>query len=101
MAFLDVYAAATTESLTFKQVVVAIKRAAFAIMNEDPGTANHDKRIQWTRNVHLTEDGPIKYAKKFVWRVLDNATVAASLPDSVDGDVEFAVNSLIDEFAIG
>ena len=104
MAYTDIYLAATQNSDTqplFQQVVVAIKKAAYDVINEDAGTTNHTNRIQWARNVHLTSDGPIIWARKMIWRVLDNATIQASPTTSSDNDVQFTVNSLVNEFANG
>jgi len=105
MAYVDLYAAATlndaVEQPLFQQVAVAVKKAAYDVTNEDPGTGNHAERLQWARNVHLTSDGPQTWAKKMIWRVLDNATIAAAPTTATDADVQFTVNALVDEFALG
>ena len=101
MAYTDIYTAATTSSTLLQQTAVAIKKAAFDITNESEGTANHAQRLQWARNVHLTDEAPVKWAKKMIWRVLDNATIQADPTAATDNDVQFVVNSLVDEFAIG
>lgn len=101
MAYTDIYTAATTDSTLLKQTAVAIKKAAYDISNESEGTTNHAQRMQWMRNVTLTDDAPVKWAKKMIWRVLDNATIQANPSAATDNDVQFVVNSLVDEFAIG
>ena len=82
-------------------MVVAVKKAANDIRNEDVGTPNHAEREQWRRNVELITDGPQVWARKMIWRVLDNATIQAAPTTASDNDVQFVVNSLVDEFALG
>lgn len=99
-------AAKGNDETLVKQVAYACKKAAYDITQEDPGTTNHAERLQWSRNVTLTDDAPLKWARKMVWRVLDNATIQSGIGSggsstATDSDVQFAVNSLIDEFALG
>lgn len=88
-----------------KQVAYAIKKAAYDITNEDPGTTNHAERTQWSRNVTLTNDAPMQWARKMIWRVLDNSTIQSGIGSGTsttsDNDLQTAVNALIDEFALG
>jgi len=80
------------------QVAGACLRAAYDIENEDAGTANHANRLAWASAARLN---PKATARALVPRVLDNATIAADVENAVDSDVQFVVNSLIDEFATG
>ena len=96
MAYVDVYdAAVLADSLLKKQIAVALHKAASDIAIEDPATQNHSQRLAWSRRVVAD---PVEWADKAVWTVLQNATVAASLPNSTDSDVQFVVNSNIANF---
>lgn len=96
MAYADIYAAATdADGLLRKQITVAIHKAAADVLNEDPATEDHEWRAKWARKVIREDRMPEDEAKKWVWRVLENATILASLPGSVDSDVQFVVNGLI------
>lgn len=105
----EMYTVASTDSTLLRQTAYAIKKAAFDITNESAGTANHAVRLQWSRNVTLTHNAPLEWARKMIWRVLDNATIQASITTTngvvtsscTDSDVQFVVNGLIDEFALG
>jgi hypothetical protein len=105
--YTDVYElvyGSTAEAVQFQQQVsVAIKAAANAIFAESAGTANHAERIQWARNVTLTDKGPLGWTHKMIWRVLDNGTVrtAAIAGTATDSNVQTVLDSLVDEFALG
>lgn len=96
MAYVDVYnAAVLTDSLLKKQIAVALHKAASDIAIESPSTQDHAQRLAWARRVFAD---PVEWADKVAWTILQNATIAASLPNSVDGDVQFVVNSNIANF---
>lgn len=80
------------------QISGACLKAAQDIQAEDPGTANHANRIAWASSV---EANPKAMGRLMAGRVLDNATIAASPETATDSDMQFVVNSLIDEFATG
>lgn len=81
-----------------EQVSGACLKAAQDVQNEDAGTANHANRIVWAAAV---EANPKAMGRMMSQRVLDNATVATDVENATDNDVQFVVNSLIDEFATG
>lgn len=73
-------------------------KAAIAILNEDPATANHDARI--VLSIKILSFSIIDVSP-FVYAVLTNPTIFA-LDDPTtapDNDVEFIVNSIIDAFS--
>lgn len=39
-------------------------------------------------------------AERFLWGVVGNASIQASLDNATDNDIQFVVNSLIDTFAV-
>ena len=80
------------------QVAGACLKAAQDIQNEDPGTNNHVNRIAWASAVEANSKA---VARDMGGRVLDNATVAADVENATDNDIQFVVNSLVDEFATG
>jgi len=103
--YTSIFDAATNSTNNLrKQIVVAVKKASIDIRTEDAGTANHEQRLQWSRNVNLTDDGPKKWAEKMVWRVLEDNTVRAAIvaaTDATDAQVQAAVDAIITEFAVG
>lgn len=98
MALKELYEAFTGQTDFLYQVAGACLVAARDILNESPATANHANRIIWAT---AAKKNPKGTARTLLVYVLDNATVAASLPNAVDSDVQFVVNSLIDTFATG
>lgn len=82
-----------------KKVARAIDKAARDVINEDPGTSNHARRLEWANRVRQTPDNTITIAHKYMLIVLDNATVAAAGNAATDTDVQFVVNSLVDLMA--
>ena len=96
MAYTDIYTAATNDaSVLRKQVAVAIFQAAVDIINEDPATANHGNRLVWARRVTASNTAPVIEAERWIWKVLENATIQAATETSTDNDVQFAVNSIL------
>lgn len=69
-------------------------KSALAIVAESDQTANHADRLVWARGI--LNGGSVA---GLALGVLTNPTIAASAPNVVDGDVEFAVVSMIDAFA--
>jgi hypothetical protein len=98
MALLDVYHAYEGAGFFLKRVAGACLEAAGDIRVEDPGTSNHANRIIWMNEVHA--DALIK-GRDMLPRILDNATVALNPEAATDNDIQFVVNSLINEFATG
>lgn len=104
MGYAANYSAAAADSSTLrKQIAWAVTRAASDIRNEDPGTANHLNRLDWAKRITRTTNGIDAEAERVAWGVMQNATIQAAVaanPESVtDNDVQFVVNSLINEYA--
>jgi hypothetical protein len=96
MAYVDIYTEATTaDSLLRKQIAVALHKAATDIAAEAENTANHAQRLAWARRVFAD---PTSWATKVVWTVMQNATIASTVPTTSDSDVQFVVNSNIANF---
>lgn len=99
MTYTTEFDAVNNDTSTFrKQVVVAIIKAATDVINEDPGTANHANRLTWAQKVSK-HDAAISEGNLRKWQVVSNATVSASLPTSLDNEVQFVVNSFINTWA--
>lgn len=97
MAYTDIYTAATTvDSVLLKQITVAIFQAAVNIINEDTSTANHANRIVWARKVLSTSVALHAEASRWIWKVLENASIQSAPTTSPDNDVQFVINSIID-----
>lgn len=99
MALLDIYNLAVSGGEGLKERVGgACLKAAYDIVNEDPVTANHANRMIWAQEVlqnFMTK------ANQMYLTVLANATIQASGTNSTDNDIQFVVNSLINQFATG
>lgn len=98
MALKELYQAFTGQTDFLFQVAGACLVASRDILNEAPATANHTNRIIWA---NVAKKNPKDMARRMLVSVLDNASVAATVPAATDNDVQFVVNSLIDTFATG
>jgi hypothetical protein len=99
MAALDLVAASRDNTFAARVALIALK-SAVAVGNEDPATADHAERLAWANkalrgavnNKHLA--GAI---------IASNTTITATInanplnlgSDVPDGDIEFALNSII------
>lgn len=98
MALLDIYFAYKGTGRLLEKVAGACLKAAGDIRNEDPGTTNHSNRLIWGQAV---ESDALSKAKEMMARVIQNGTIAADPSHATDNDIQFVVNSLIDEYATG
>lgn len=100
MAYVDIYAPATDETHVLrKQVAVACHQAAVNVINEDPGTANHANRLRWANKTTASNAGPVNASERWIWKVLENASIQANPTTSTDNDVQFVVNGIVDVMA--
>lgn len=98
MAYLDTYNL-RYQTVTLKnRAMVAVAKAAYDILNEDPGYANHANRIIWARQALANAAGK---AEEMLWGIVTNPTIAAAGESATDNDIQFVVNSYIDSFAQG
>jgi hypothetical protein len=89
--------AATRRSQLFKdKVSVAITKAAMNVLNEASNTPNHQLRMAWANSAFLA---PEVWTEKMVWAVLTNGDVANAGENAPDSDIEWVVNSFIDQFS--
>ncbi len=103
MALIDignVWAADPTTTL-FKTFVGGCLVAASQVMNEDPGTANHAKRIAWAKNILSDDISAVtsRIQRMFRYSLATNATFQGNPTGMSDGDIQFIVNSVIDIFS--
>jgi len=102
MAYVDIYDSATTpDHILRKQFSVAIHNCAVDILNEDPSTENHANRIQWAKKVTQENNSPVLEAERWVWKLLENATIQSDPLNASDNDVQFVANSLANTMANG
>jgi hypothetical protein len=100
MAYSAIYTAATDAASPLrKQVAVAIHKAAVDVMNESAATALHQQRYYWARRAVSSADAPLAMASRWIWSVLENATIQAAPATATDSDVQFVVNSLVNVMA--
>ena len=82
------------------RVKAALAKACPAVQNESGGTANHAVRLTLVGRILSSPDG---YAARFATYVACDATLYAnnsSLTGATDAQIENAVNSLLDMFAL-
>lgn len=78
-----------------KRLTAAFTNAARDIMNEAVNTPNHANREAWARTV-LTDANAAEFeARTHQWRLLLNASVAASGEAATDNDLTYVVVSEI------
>jgi hypothetical protein len=100
MAYTDIYTAATDDTHVLRKLVaVAMHKAAQDVINEDAETANHNNRLVWARKVTQGADAPVTEAARWIWAVLENATIQAAPTEAADNDVQFVVNALVNVMA--
>ena len=99
MSYAAIYdSAVVADSVLRKQVSTALHKAAINVRNEDPLTVNHTRRIEWSNQV-LLRGGIESMAESMIWSVLENAAIQAAPTTSPDADVQFVINSLVNQFA--
>lgn len=93
MSYTTIAAAATDVSFQGR-CQVATWIAAGDIISESAGTTNHVRRLDWA---HLVmEDRTNITGKQLAMQVLRNSTIAAGPSSATDGDIQFQVNSVLD-----
>lgn len=82
----------------FKRFLGACLVAAASIVNEDPGTANHERRMAWARGVLSNDAESVRLrVRAHVRRAAATNTTFQGNPAGVtDNDIQFIVNSQID-----
>ena len=96
MAFLDTYNLANNADFRAR-IVVALAKAAYDITNEDSGTTSHTARLTWAK---ATLKDPEPVVTQMVWLAMQNATILSSGLSSTDNDIQFVVNSNINNLAV-
>jgi hypothetical protein len=104
MALVDIYNCWAGQSGLLKaKFVAACLKAAYAIYNEDAGTANHVNRLIWALAVisGAPADVESKAMQHLRYAIASNATLQSVGEAATDNDVEYIVASQIDIFATG
>lgn len=83
------------------RTISAVLNAANAIVNEDPGTANHANRLAWAQAALASRDGLTAATDEMFVGVCSNATIQMTGNDATDNDIQFVVNSLVNSYATG
>jgi hypothetical protein len=76
------------------RVTAAISKSAGDIKNEDPGTPNHENRIEWANFAFANTQS---LADQAMWDVVWNPAINAAGEASTDNDIQFAVNTWVNE----
>ena len=96
MYYLGIYDLQYRHSDLRTRTQVAISNAAYNVLNEDPGTANHANRIVWANNAL---DNPERMMSLEMSLVVQNPTIQAEGDNAADSDIQFVVNGLVDPYA--
>jgi glucose-6-phosphate isomerase len=96
MALIDQYNLQYLHTLLRQRTQIAIESAAYNVLNEDPGSANHANRIVWANTVL---NNPEKMMNLEMAMVVQNPTIEAEGDNAADSDIQFVVNGLVDYFA--
>lgn len=90
---------ALTENGTFqRRLNMALWIAAVDVLNENAGTANHAARVVWARRA-LKGPQDADVIRRVSIRCSANASIGAAGEQATDSDIQFVVNSLVDELA--
>jgi hypothetical protein len=85
-----------------KKVARAISIAVVAVLNEDPGTADHIERLEWARGLRASgPDALLPEAHRWMLRILENSDIQSGGNASPDNDVQFVINGLVTTMAQG
>jgi hypothetical protein len=79
----------------FNRTLAACIVAAGDILNEDPGTANHDKRLLWAGKM-VSKSNWNEGVNVMLAFIAMNATVQSNGGGATDNDIKYIVNSNID-----
>jgi hypothetical protein len=96
MDYLGIYDLQYRHSDLRTRTQVAISNAAYNVLNEDPGTANHANRITWANNVLASPERMMNLEMAIL---VQNSTIQAAGDNASDNDIQFVVNGLVDQFA--
>lgn len=70
--------------------------AAWDVLNESEATENHVNRLAWAESIL---DDYNAHAQREYTRFLSNATIQSSGTASTDNDIQYVVNSQLDDWA--
>src|ERR1700746_2890301 len=74
---------------------IAICNAAYNVLNEDPGAANHANRILWANDTLAWPDRMMNLEMSMV---VQNPTIQNEGDNAADSDIQFCVNGLVDYY---
>lgn len=83
-----------------KQVESAVFAAAYDVRNEDALTPNHATRLAWALAVRDLDGVELeKSVKQGLMACLDNPTIGGNPDAATDNDVQFVINSAVNDLA--
>lgn len=94
MALIDTYNLRYTSETMKSRVTAAVAQDAADILNEDPGTPNHENRKQWAEMAMANSP---TFAENAMWTVVMNPTINAAGDAASDQDILFVVSSWIND----
>lgn len=96
MALVDIHNLINGAPILRQRFLAARVEACWDILNENPATENHTNRMAWAKSILDNYDA---HAQEEYTRFLSNTTIQASGEDSTDNDIQFVVNSMVDDWA--
>lgn len=78
------------------RVTIAVIGAAIDIINEDPGTKNHDVRAKLANTVLASPEG---WGARFALLVMSNAAIAAVGTEATENDIDYVIATIWDAVA--
>ena len=104
MALVDIYNCWAGQSGLLKaKFIAACLKAAYDILNEDGGTANHANRLVWANVVLNGTVAEVEAAamQHLRYAIASNATLQSVGDGATDNDVLYIVSSQLNTFATG
>lgn len=96
MALIDIHSLIVGKPELYQRFLAARVEACWNVLNEDPGTTNHADRLAWSESIL---DDYEDHAQREWTRFLSNTTIQTSGSASTDNDIQFVVNSMLNDWA--
>ena len=97
MAYVDIYRIAVEDGPSQQRMTVAVAFVAQDVLAESAATPDHAARVTWARN---TLADPRAMARKLVWAVASDTTVASTWPATTDAQIKTAVAARVTDFSL-
>lgn len=91
----------TRAGAQYERWLGACLKAAYDVLNEDPGTTNHADRMTWANVILGVDESAVqgKVTQQMKYAIASNATLQANPEGTSDNDIQYIVNSQLDTLA--